>query len=318
MIKPRDPFIVLIWSFALLILIHTSQYIGYWAASVFSGAAFESIISGQFSNSRTILGQGLTAIAIGVPFAIVVTKFLWRRPWEWIRFGFRGGHLLLGCVLGISLPIVTVLLIGVFADLQIVATPSRFASGELVTILAGSIGWVLFIAVTEELVFRGMATREWAARWGWPTAIVLGGVYFGAAHVLGLFRDINVLGALWIVIAAIVANLLFVALYIRGRSLWLPIGFHAGWNLTLQSILGVTISGNDSPFGLFSIRMSGPELITGGLFGMESSVVTMGLWVVVSILVLKFSRSGQPLILNPAPTEDLSLAMPPGTSLGTD
>ena len=318
MIKPRNPLIVLLWSFALFILIHTSQYVGYWVASVFSGAAFGSIISGQFTSPRTLLGQGLTAAVLGIPLAILVTKFLWRRPWEWIRFRPSGRHFLLGCVLGIGLPVVAIFLISIFADSQIVATPSRFAPGEPIMILAGSIGWVLFIAITEELVFRGMAVREWAAKWGWPAAIVLGGVYFGAVHVLGLIRDINVLNALWIIIAAIVANLLFVALYIRGRSLWLPIGFHLGWNLTLESILGITISGKDAAFGLFSIETTGPDLITGGSFGMEASVVTMGLWVVVSILVLRFSRSGQPLILNPAPTEGLTSPMQPGTARGID
>ena len=313
MIKPRNPFVVLIWSFALFILIHTTQYVGYWVASVFSGATFDSIISGQFTNPLTLLGQGLTAVVLGVPFAILVTKFLWRRPWEWIRFRFSAGPLLQGGVLGIGLPVVTVLLISIFADSQIVATPSRFAPGELVAVLAGSVGWVLFIAITEELIFRGMAVREWAAKWGWPAAIVLGGIYFGAVHILGLIRDIDVLGALSIIIAAIVANLLFVALYIRGRSLWLPIGFHAGWNLTLESILGVTISGQDSSFGLFSIKTSGPDLITGGSFGLEASVVTMGLSVIAAILVLRFSRSGRPLILNPAPTEDLAPPTQPAT-----
>jgi len=237
-------------------------------ASLFSGASFESIISGEFKNHLTILGDGLTAVVIGIPVIFLVAKYLWRRPWNWIRLRFNGKLLLYGFLLGIVLPVVVLLLISLWATVKIVATPDRLSGGELVCILIGSLGWVVFTAISEELSFRGMAVREWALKWRWPVAIVLGGIYFGVLHLIGLIPHLTVFNALWIIIAATVVNLLFVTLYIRGKSLWLPIGYHAGWNLSLNTILGATMSGKSASFGLLSIEISdAPDIVTGGIRG---------------------------------------------------
>lgn len=295
--KSRNPFVVLIWSFALFILIHTTQYVGCLFASVVTGATFESVISGAFSNHLTQLCQGLTASVLGIPFALFVVKFLWRRPFAWIRLQFDVKLLFYGLILGIGLPAVTLLVVGIFGDLHIAANPTRFTNNEIISILAGSLGWVMFIAITEELVFRGMAVREWANRWGWPVASLFGGIYFGIVHVIAL-SGISILTVLWILIAASVGNILFVALYVRGQSLWLPIGFHAGWNLCLKTFLGVTISGKESPFGLFVIETSGGDLVTGGVFGLEASVVVMVISIIVTVLLLRFSRSGKPRLMD--------------------
>ena len=297
-IRPRSPFVVLNWSFALFILIHTSQYAGFLSASVISGASFELIISGEFANHLTLLGQGLTAAVFGVPFIFFVAKFLWRRPWGWVRLHFDIKLLSYGLIFGVSIAILALLAVGLFGDIRITATPDRFKGEELVSIILGALGWVAFIAILEEFIFRGVVVREWAMKWGWPVATLLGGIYFGAVHIIGLLSNINFISVLWIIIASIVGNLMFVALYVRGKSLWLPIGYHAGWNLSLKIFLGVTMSGKDSSYGLFIIETSGQDLVTGGMFGIEASVVVMTLSIIISVLMLRYSKSGKPRLMS--------------------
>ena len=297
MIRQRNPLVVLIWSFGLYILIHTTQYVGYLVASSLSGASFESIISGEFSNHLTLFGQGVTAAVLGIPFMFLVAKFLWRRPWSWVRLHFDIKLLLYGIILGVSAAILALLTVGLFGNIHVTATPSRFQAVELASIILGALGWVAFIAILEEFIFRGVAVREWAVKWGWPVATLLGGIYFGAVHIIGLLPNINFLDVLWITVASIVGNLVFVALYVRGKSLWLPIGFHAGWNLSLKTLLGVTMSGKDSAYSLFIIETSGQDLVTGGMFGLEASVGVMAISIIISVLLLRCSKSGRPRLL---------------------
>jgi hypothetical protein len=69
------------------------------------------------------------------------------------------------------------------------------------------------------------------------------------------------------------------------RSLWLPMGLHAAWNFTEGEVFGVPVSGIPE-HGLFQARISGPELLTGGAFGLEASIVAVviatgaGVWFV--------------------------------------
>jgi membrane protease YdiL (CAAX protease family) len=283
---------------------HTTTYLGALFASLLGGVSFDSLMSGQISNHLTILGQGLTAGTLGVLFVFLITRFLWRRPWDWIRLHFNLRLLVYGFLIGAVMTVLTLLAVYIFGAIRIVSAPERFSIGQLIAVLLGSCGLVVFTAIAEEVVFRGMAVREWALGWGWPVAIVLGGIYFGIVHIIGLIPNIGVVDILWIIIAASFANLVFVALYMRGRSLWLPIGYHMGWNFCLNVVVGATMSGKGSPLGLWVTEISGPALVTGGTFGVEASVVTIVLSLVLSLILVNFFRSRKPGLMKPTPEEN--------------
>ena len=216
--RRRNPIVVFFWSFGLFLLMHTTTYLGALLASLLSDASFDSIMSGQTSNHLTLMGQGLAAGTFGVLSVFLVTRFLWRRPWGWMCLRFNLRLLTYGLLLGAGMTVLTLLAVDFFGTTQIVSNPGRFDVAELIAVLLGSCGLVVFTAIAEEVVFRGMAVREWARTWGWPIAILLGGVYFGIVHIIGLIPNIGVIDILWIILAAIFGNLVFVALYVRGRS----------------------------------------------------------------------------------------------------
>lgn len=302
----RNPLLVLLWSSGLLVMIHLVQYPSALIGAMFSGTGFESVISGEYEDHLVILGRGLTAMVVGIPWALLVVRLLWRRGIEWMRLALNLRLLGGGILLGLILPLVISAIIAPFASISITCSADRYPPGALIAAVIGGIGWAMYIATAEELVFRGMAVREWAYKWGWPAATLLGGVYFGAAHLLGIFGKLSIGSALWILAAAIIGNLLFVALYIRGRSLWLPIGFHAGWNLCLSNILGTALSGNAAPISLFNLEMSGPSIFTGGIFGMEASVVTMVVYAGLTVFLLWRPRRGKPTLLNTQPGRNIA------------
>ncbi len=299
--RSRNPGVVLLWTFGLFILIQVHQYVGILLSSLMCGVSFEAAIEGEFYNECCVLWQGLTAAIIGIPLSLGIAKYLWRRNWQWIRFRFNGVLFGYGILLGLILPGFILGLLFSLGMAAVVATPARYGIADVFSIIVGTVGFTLFVAFSEELVFRGMAVREWAAKMGWPLATLFGGLYFGFAHLIGLLTRITGLEAVWIIVSAVIAGVLLTAMYIRSKSLWLPIGFHFGWNLCLQLFFGTVVSGNESNFGLFRTELSGPTFLTGGTFGIEASVITYVCYAVAAILLLRYSRGGRPVLLEPGP-----------------
>lgn len=302
-VQIRNPLLVLIWSFGLFILMNVVRYIGALLAAAVGDTSFDAIMSGEIETAYTLLAKGLTAALLGVPLTFLIVRFLWRRSWDWMRMRFSLRMLLSGGAFGLLLPILAVAITSLLGQVEMRFNPAGLSTSELWAVAIGTLSSLLLTAVTEEVVFRSMAIREWGAKWGWPTGILLGGVYFGVLHILPLFSRATVLSLVWVVLASLAVTVLFAAMYIRSRSLWLPIGFHLGWNYCLSSILGTTMSGRESKLGLMSTELSGSSAVTGGEFGLEASVVCVVLYLVTAYLFFTYSRQGTTRLLNP--TEDV-------------
>ncbi|MFK0114719.1 lysostaphin resistance A-like protein [Streptomyces sp. NPDC090994] len=147
-------------------------------------------------------------------------------------------------------------------------------------------GLMAGVAVTEELLFRGVVFRLVEEMAGTTGALVVSAVLFGGLHLVN--PEATVWGALAI---AVEAGLMLGAAYAATRSLWVPIGLHLGWNFTLSGIVGVTVSGDDgAPAGLLHGTLSGPEALTGGVFGPEASIFAILVCAVPTVLFLRTAR----------------------------
>ena len=140
-------------------------------------------------------------------------------------------------------------------------------------------------AALEEIVFRGIVYRIIETTWGTKSALVTSALLFGAAHILNDHVDF-----ISIISAASGGVFLGLLYSLKGR-LWLPLAFHASWNWT-QAAFGTVVSGNTDLPTFLDVNLTGPELITGGAFGMENSIITVGLIIfssglVISILIKK-------------------------------
>ncbi|MBT8227840.1 MAG: CPBP family intramembrane metalloprotease [Dactylosporangium sp.] len=123
----------------------------------------------------------------------------------------------------------------------------------------------------EELAFRGVLLRIVERSLGTWHALALSSLCFGFVHML------NDHATLWSSLAITMeAGVLLGAVYLLTRRLWACVGIHLGWNLA-QGWLGLSVSGNVPPSGLCSVRLDGPELLTGGAFGPEASAVTVAM-----------------------------------------
>ncbi len=137
------------------------------------------------------------------------------------------------------------------------------------------------VAVGEEMMFRGVMFRMIDERWGmWP-ALIVSSLLFGLVHIT------NANATWWAALAiAIEAGLMLGIAYKWSGTLWLPIGIHWAWNYTQGNVFGLAVSGLDSGHHILTTTVSGPDMITGGAFGPEASLVCTFLGLFIALVML--------------------------------
>ena len=208
-----------------------------------------------------------------VAYTVLVKAIERRRLGEFaaadiLRLGLPG--LLLGAVLMSS----TVLVLWLAGSYHVTGTdPSvNWLPAVLVAGLGAGIG--------EEIFTRGALFRIIEEGMGTWWALAISALVFGASHIF------NPGATLWSSLAiAIEAGVLLAAVYLVTRSLWPCIGLHAAWNIMQGSVYGIPVSGTDTKGWLVSSR-TGPDWLSGGVFGAEASVVALTLCSACSVLLL--------------------------------
>lgn len=138
--------------------------------------------------------------------------------------------------------------------------------------------------IGEEIMFRGVLFRIVEEGLGTWAALVVSALFFGAVHIS------NPGATLWSSAAiAIEAGLLFGMLYHLTRSLPLCMGVHAAWNFAQGTIYGIPVSGMAVDGWLVSSR-SGPDWLSGGVFGAEASVVALTLCTLCTVALFAVAR----------------------------
>lgn len=148
------------------------------------------------------------------------------------------------------------------------------SNADMASVLISSITPALSAAIIEELIFRGLMLQAISKLAGNGIALAITSLFFGVAH-LG-----NTGATLWGAFAiSVEAGILLGAAFLWRRNLWFAMGLHFAWN-ALEALLGIPVSGHSSA-GLFTVKVNGAAILTGGDFGLEGSIVP----VIVSLLI---------------------------------
>lgn len=127
----------------------------------------------------------------------------------------------------------------------------------------------LSAGISEEIITRGVLFRIVEEGMGTVWALAISALFFGAAHIF------NPGATVWSSAAiAIEAGLMLGMLYHVTRSLWPCMGMHAAWNVMQGTVFGVPVSGTQADGWLVSYR-TGPNWLSGGVFGAEASVIAL-------------------------------------------
>ncbi|RFP08698.1 CPBP family intramembrane metalloprotease [Duganella sp. BJB475] len=145
---------------------------------------------------------------------------------------------------------------------------------------------LVLVGMAEEMMFRGVIFGVIERSLGSKPAIVISALLFSLGHLPN--EGISVLA-----IASLVAyGVLQAALYVKTRRLWICIGTHIAWNYCVSTVFSSTVSGHAATDGLLRGELVGDALLTGGVFGVEASlIVFLLIAAAAAFCVRKFSTS---------------------------
>lgn len=223
-----------------------------------------------FKSVRHIVALAIAGFAVYIAYAVFVEQ---RHPSELAVPGMRK-ELGIGLLLGAGLYAICELILMALGIYRITGLNSwRF--------MVPAVAMALSSGVFEELLFRGVLFRSVETWFGSWAALVVSSLVFGLSHLINPEGTLE--GALFI---AVEAGVLLAAAYMLTRRLWLSIGFHIAWNYTQSAIFSSIVSGNEAAQGLIRSTVNGPDYLTGGSFGVESSVLSLLLCTTTGIVLV--------------------------------
>jgi membrane protease YdiL (CAAX protease family) len=216
------------------------------------------------------LGMGIVALAIYAAYARVIE----RREATELSLPGAGREFAFGGLVGAALYTACVLILMLLGIYQVEGlNPLSF--------LVPAIAMAVKSAIFEELVFRGVLFQSVETMLGTWAGLIVSSLAFGLIHLTN--PDATMTGAAYITIEA---GLLLGAAYLVTRRLWICIGFHMVWNYVQSAIFSGIVSGAVNEPGLIRDTLQGPDLLTGGSFGMEQSIFALILCTTAGLVLL--------------------------------
>lgn len=175
-----------------------------------------------------------------------------------------------GLLLGLIFISIIILVISLFGGYQIIGynKPEVLIPVLLMALQAG---------IFEEILTRGALFRIVEDGLGTWWSVLISAMIFGFLHIWNpnatFFSSLSI---------AMTAGVILALFFVITRKLWIPIGIHIAWNFTLGGIYGAAVSGGAAK-GLIRSEMNGSDLLTGGEFGPEASVITVVFFALLGI-----------------------------------
>jgi membrane protease YdiL (CAAX protease family) len=242
-------------------------------AATFAGVLLATLITGKWIDRRKFLDFGMTF------------SKTW---WSDFAFGLGLGAVLMGVIFLIGLGTNTINVTGYFISSNL---DVNFLSGFIQSAL-----FFAFVGFYEEILSRGYHLINLAEgfnhkiigrRWALTLSFFITSLIFGLLHL----GNPN---ATWISTLNITLAGVFLGLgMVLTGSLAIPIGLHITWNLFQGSVFGFPVSGVKTGVTLIATELTGPQWLTGGLFGPEAGVLGLAAMVIGSIITILWLRRSQ-------------------------
>ena len=221
---------------------------------------------------------------------ILYWKLFQKKTLSELGFTQKVGSYITGVITGTVLVVISVLLVVLAGAISYNGVFENINNGFILLMLGGFICQ----GAMEEVLCRGIVMGLLMKRTSAPVAIGLSSVLFTIPHLFNMTLS----GGVFIFFAIVnlfLISIVFSLLTLYYKSIWAACGFHSIWNFILYNIFGMNLSGNDEiKAAVFDMRSVGNNILNGGIYGIEASVVTaIVLAVTVIILFVIINRKGR-------------------------
>jgi membrane protease YdiL (CAAX protease family) len=282
------------WGWLRAILLLIAWFIVF---SLLSGVASVVVILAQGQDPATLMTDQAAVIEkigiIGMTFISLIgfggtilmvwifRKFIDRKTLLSLGFEFKAyrNDLFAGMGWGFVLILIGFLVLWISGMLKVAGTQFNFVSIFFYIIM------FIIVALNEEILMRGYVLINLMDSMNKYVALILSSVLFSIMHLMN--ANMSLLPAINLFLAGILLGIYF----IHKGNLWFPIGMHFTWNFFQGPIFGFEVSGliTDS---IIVQEIAGHELLTGGEFGFEGSLIaTVAMIILISVIHLRHRKA---------------------------
>ena len=187
------------------------------------------------------------------------------------------------------------IIVGVLLPVIVKAVYLFFFSGKYVssgmnsnqifsTLSAGIVFTGIAAGFVEEMVFRGVILNLLKEKWNIKVAVLIPSVLFGLVHIIGM--DFSIISSLLVLIAGTMVGIMFSMVAIESGSVWNSGIVHSLWNILIIGG-GLSISEKADEYSVMTYVLDSKDFVfTGGEFGIESSIIALLGYVIVTLAAI--------------------------------
>lgn len=138
----------------------------------------------------------------------------------------------------------------------------------------------IIVAFVEETLIRGYIQRNLMRSFNKYIALIISSILFSLLHFANPHFDLTSFINLFL------AGILLGLSYIHTKNLWFPIALHFSWNF-FQTLFGFNVSG-DNNYSLIEISIPQNNLLNGGPFGFEGSLLGSLMQIIAIIAIIVY------------------------------
>ena len=197
---------------------------------------------------------------------------------------------LIGIVIAVAMLILVVLI-------SILTGSATFIGINRDVNIKGMLLWALAFIIQgseEEILCRGFLMNTLKKKISVPLSVLISSTAFVVPHLI--MTPILDSGRVYATIGIVnlyLISILFSIITLWRKNIWISCGLHAAWNYVLNTILGLTVSGNEAKMdGLLQIGINKLTIINGSEYGLEAGITTTAI-TIITICVIMYIWKGR-------------------------
>ena len=240
----------------------------------------KKFLQGETFTESTMELLGLYAMAGMIAASVLYWKIIEKRNLSEMGVTGRIGGLFVGALIGTVLLFVCVAAIMLTGSISFEGLSQDINTSMLLLMLGGYI----IQSTAEEFLCRGLVLCSLKDRVPMPVAIAASTFVFTFNH-WGNFSGSEPRYIFSGVLCLVVISCIFSFLTLKTKSIWAACGLHSLWNFCLSCVLGLDLSGERASAALIDMKSVGKNLLNGGNYGIEASIITAALLAAAAVLL---------------------------------
>jgi len=275
----------LLFFIAVLVLMSVGNLVGLFLSALITEVNFTELLKDP-ANIINEMGVGVALLVtfsgfLGTLLTVwLFRRFIDRQSFESLGFSFSNykQDLLQGLFWGMGM------ISAGFSFLYLTDILNITAINFDIISLFGYLVLFTVVSFNEEIMIRGYFLNNLSQSFNKYIALLISALLFSLMHMsnanFSLIPFVNI----------ILAGILLGIYYIHKQNLWFPIGMHLTWNYFQGPVLGFEVSGTKTQT-LIVQNIQGNELLTGGEFGFEGSLIaTLFMAVAITVIHIQFKN----------------------------